>query len=249
MAFTCAALVWSAEGLADCQAQSGPRTAALVELYTSEGCSSCPPADRQMRLIRQLVGADADVVPLSLHVDYWDAIGWKDRFAQARFGQRQSWLVQASGQNTVYTPQFFVSGSEIRDWRSGLSEKVRRVNAMPAAANLRLRAELSPAGTLVVRASTQSQRDSAALYLAVAESGLTSSVSRGENAGATLAHDNVVRVLVGPTRLSGGELQVVREIPISPTWNADQIDVVAFVINERTGEVLQALASKGCARP
>src|SRR4029077_17045378 len=109
-----------AAGLAACDARSGPKTAALVELYTSEGCSSCPPADRQLSRLRQALDSAAEVVPLALHVGYWDYIGWKDAYAQEAFGERQSWLVHANQQTTVYTPQFFVGGAELRLWRGAL---------------------------------------------------------------------------------------------------------------------------------
>ena len=103
---------------AACDARSGPNTAALVELYTSEGCSSCPPADRQLSHLADSLDASAEVVPLALHVGYWDRLGWADRFAQDRFAQRQDWLVQANRQRTVYTPQFFVAGAEIQPGQS-----------------------------------------------------------------------------------------------------------------------------------
>src|SRR5471030_1350375 len=122
-----------AAGFAGCDVRSGPKTAALVELYTSEGCSSCPPADQQLRRLQQVLDPAAEVIPLALHVGYWDYIGWKDPYAQAPFGERQSWLVRANQRNTVYTPQFFVSGSEVRSWQVGLRDSVRQLNALPAA--------------------------------------------------------------------------------------------------------------------
>src|SRR3990170_6794611 len=120
--------------VAACDARSGPNTAALVELYTSEGCSSCPPADQQLSRLRQALDSSAEVAPLALHVGYWDYIGWKDPYAQDRFGERQSWLVRANRRKTVYTPQFFVGGTELRSWQGALREKVRQLNALPAAA-------------------------------------------------------------------------------------------------------------------
>ena len=97
-----------AASMADCDARSGAQTAALVELYTSEGCSSCPPADRQLSMLRESLAADANFVPLALHVDYWDYIGWKDSYARTAFGERQQWLVNLHRQTSMYTPQFFV---------------------------------------------------------------------------------------------------------------------------------------------
>ena len=119
--------------IAACDARSGPMTAALVELYTSEGCSSCPPADPQLSRLRQALDPAAEAVPLALHVGYWDYIGWKDPYAQAAFAERQNWLVHASRQRTVYMSQFFVGGAELRLGRGALRDKVRQLNALPAA--------------------------------------------------------------------------------------------------------------------
>ena len=138
--------------LAGCEAQSGPNTAALVELYTSEGCSSCPPADRQLSHLQQALDPAAVAVPLSLHVDYWDYIGWSDPYAQAEFAKRQRWLVQANHEGVVYTPHFFVSGSELRPWQTALRDAVRNLNAKPAQAQIRIEANLTRNDSLVLAA-------------------------------------------------------------------------------------------------
>ena len=239
-----------ASGFAACEARSGPSTAALVELYTSEGCSSCPPADQQLSRLRQALDAAAEVVPLALHVGYWDYIGWKDPYAQASFGDRQSWLVNANRHRTVYTPQFFIGGAELRSWRGALHDEVQRVNAQPAKAEIRLKAGLAANGALTLRAEATARAgtDPAALYLAVTESGLVSKVMRGENAGVTLAHDHVVRAWIGPIPLVGGAARVQREIALPAAWNRAQLGLVAFVQNERSGSVLQAVGAQQCAR-
>src|SRR5229473_3943230 len=100
------ALLMPTVSFAACDVKSGPKAAALVELYTSEGCSSCPPADRQLSRLREALDPTAVVVPLSLHVDYWDYIGWKDPFARGEFAKRQTWLAHANQQGFVYTPHF-----------------------------------------------------------------------------------------------------------------------------------------------
>lgn len=234
---------------AACDARSGPKTAALVELYTSEGCSSCPPADQQLSRLRQALDPAAEVVPLALHVGYWDYIGWKDPYAQGSFGERQSWLVRANQQKTVYTPQFFVGGSELRSWRGALRDKVRQLNALPAAADIRVQASIAANGALALKAeaSERSGAEPAALYLALAESGLVSAVTRGENSGVTLAHDHVVRVWIGPVSLVAGAARVQREIALPVAWNRARLELVAFVQNERSGSVLQAVRANQCA--
>jgi hypothetical protein len=242
--------VMPSAGFAACDARSGPNTAALVELYTSEGCSSCPPADRHLSHLRQALDPAAEVVPLALHVGYWDYIGWKDPYAQSAFGERQSWLVQANRQRTVYTPQFFVGGSELRAWRGALRDEVRRLNAQPAKAQIRVKAGLAPSGalTLSADATAQAATGPAALHLAVTESGLVSQVMRGENAGARLAHDHVVREWIGPVPLVGGAARLQREIALPAAWNRARLGLVAFVQDERTGGILQAVGAQQCAR-
>ena len=238
-----------ATGFAACDARSGTKTAALVELYTSEGCSSCPPADRQLSRLRQALDPAAEVVPLALHVGYWDYIGWKDPYARAAFEERQSWLVRANQRNVVYTPAFFVNGIELRSWQGALRDRVQQLNALTAAAAIRVQASVTPAGALALNAETTARAGSepAVLYLALAESGLVSKVTRGENSGATLAHDHVVREWIGPVRLVGGAARVQREIALPADWNRARLEVVAFVQVERSGSVLQALSAHQCA--
>ena len=104
-----------------CSKSSPTHSAALLELYSSEGCSSCPPADK---LLSQLAtGSDANLlVPLALHVDYWDYLGWQDRFASSQFTARQRTLSAATHSNTIYTPEFFLNGQEFRGSMSELRD-------------------------------------------------------------------------------------------------------------------------------
>ena len=118
-----------------CMARSGPHTAALVELYTSEGCSSCPPADRWLAGLRAQGYGPERVVPLALHVDYWDYIGWKDPYAKREFSLRQRKLTQLQRMALVYTPQVMLQGRDFRPWSGpAFDEAVSRINARPAAA-------------------------------------------------------------------------------------------------------------------
>src|SRR5205814_10525300 len=102
---------------AACLARSGTQTTVLVELYTSEGCSSCPPADRWLAGIGERYSR-RQVVPLALHVDYWDYIGWKDPYARREFSQRQRRLSQLQRLALVYTPQVLLQGADFRQWGS-----------------------------------------------------------------------------------------------------------------------------------
>lgn len=239
---------------AGCAVSSGPTTTALVELYTSEGCSSCPPADAAVGRLDHALADGARAVPIALHVDYWDSIGWKDPFAQAGFGARHSWRVATLGKRTVWTPHFFVSGAEARDWRETLASQVARVNAEPARANLALDARVGADGKLVIdargtlAAQAAGQGAKPALYLALTESQLSSKVTRGENGGATLHHDHVVRSLIGPIDFSDGRAELRRSLALPADWKRDGLALVGFVEDEASGRVLQAATTGQCLK-
>src|SRR5512134_1318682 len=103
---------------APCRAHSSATTTALVELYTSEGCDSCPPADRWLSSLGSRGHAPDRVVPVALHVDYWDYIGWKDPYAKALFSSRQRRLAQVMRAKIVYTPQVLLQGEDFRRWHT-----------------------------------------------------------------------------------------------------------------------------------
>lgn len=235
---------------AACDVQSGPRTTALVELYTSEGCSSCPPADKQLSQFPSREYGLEQVVPISLHVDYWDDLGWKEPFAQPQFAERQSWLVHANGHKTVFTPHFFVSGTEVRDWRAALGDELNQVISEPARASIRIHAESTRPGAVSVVASATGPGtgDPLALFVALTEDKLTSKITAGENRGATLSHDHVVRKWIGPVALNDGRVEFKQTVSTRSTWNVAQLGIAAFVQDLRTGKVLQAVGASQCAR-
>jgi hypothetical protein len=244
------ALASPGHGNAACTLQSGPKATPLVELYTSEGCSSCPPADRRLGEFSSRAQDLVQVVPISLHVDYWDYIGWKEPYAQEQFGARQSWLTHVNGHKTVYTPHFFVSGIEVRDWDADLVNALRRVGSQDAQARIQLQAGAG-GGAAVSVAASATAIDSAAplgLFVAVTEDKLTSHVSAGENRGTTLTHDHVVREWIGPIPLKGGSAELQRNVTPGPGWNRGELGVAAFVEDLQTGRVLQAVAGAQCLR-
>lgn len=241
------ALAWPLDGAAagPCRAQSGDRRVPLVELYTSEGCSSCPAADRWFSERFSPAAVDA-AVPLAFHVDYWDRLGWKDRFATPAFTQRQYDAMRASGARFVYTPQVVIQGKDFPQWqdRSAIGA-LTAAAAKPARAEIALAAEREQ-GSIVVKATARvpsaADRKGAALYVALADDGLKSDVKAGENAGVRLAHDNVVRVFrAGPSADAGGEIRWELRLPV-PAEAGSASSVVAFVQNAAAGDVLQALS-------
>jgi hypothetical protein len=234
---------------AQCVAESGSGTTALVELYTSEGCSSCPPADRWLASLGQRY-APGSLVPLALHVDYWDYIGWKDPYAKREFSLRQRKLSQLQRLALVYTPQVLLQGRDFRGWGTrAFDEALARINAQPARARIRLALRGGDSKSLEVEATAEllERADDAALYLAVYESKLQSRVSAGENRGRVLDHDYVVLEWQGPIGFPKGmPLSQRRRLPLLPGANAANSGVAAFVQDRRSGEVLQALMRSAC---
>jgi hypothetical protein len=230
-----------------CVAESGPGTAALVELYTSEGCSSCPPADRWLASLGQRY-VPAKVVPLALHVDYWDYIGWRDPYAKREYSLRQRKLSQLQRMALVYTPQVVLQGRDFRGWAGkAFDEAVARINAQPAKVRMKLAVLSVERKTLEVEASAELLEPTAdaALYLAAYQSKLESRVSAGENRGRILNHDYVVLEWLGPFPIAG-RLAERRTLPLLPGARADNSGAAAFVQDRHTGEVLQALLQSAC---
>jgi hypothetical protein len=228
------ALLTPAVHAATCSAVSDDARNRLLELYTSEGCSSCPPADRWLSQLP----ANSGVVPLAFHVDYWDRLGWKDPFAQATFSQRQR--AQNSGLGWVYTPQVMLDGEDFRDWHHGLPAR----SPTPAQVSLSLRLTQMPeyieAQVESRFASSSTSRD-ARLYLALYENRLSSRITAGENAQRTLQHYYVVRQLVGPL----DPQRARHRFAVAPGWQVADLGVTAFVLGAR-GETMQALMRPAC---
>jgi hypothetical protein len=168
---------------ATCQARSGATAPTVVELYTSEGCSSCPPADRWLSQLK----ARPDLLPLAFHVTYWDSLGWPDRYALPEATARQRELANLAGSSQVYTPQVRVDG---RDWRSW-PQLPAPSSAVPLLA-LNLQREGETVTASIPAAANSAARYSG--YWAVVEDGHITQVRAGENAGETLRHDHVVRL-------------------------------------------------------
>ena len=238
-----------------CSKHSPAHTVALLELYTSEGCSSCPPADRALSQLRSAAGSAVpglgidQVVPLSLHVDYWDYIGWKDVFSNKTYTERQRWLSNLANSRTIYTPEMFVAGQELRNWSGGIASAVRRINQQPAKADIGITLGKLNGSSLPVEVSARTTQ-SGKLYVALYENGLTSNVKAGENNGVVLRHDYVVRQWVGPIALSGKpgteQATLAQALTVPAGAVTGNLGVAAFVQTEK-GEVLQALALPVCS--
>ncbi len=219
---------------ATCNASSAETRARLIELYTSEGCSSCPPADRWLSALP----ASPTLVPLAFHVDYWDKLGWRDPYGQPAFSQRQR--QRNTGLGWVYTPQLMLDGEDWRQWSRGLPASKNGMAPVHLSLDLTHHPE-----QLYVQVTSRFTPPASAhgtqLYVALYENQLVSRVNAGENAARTLRHDYVVRELAGPLKPDVAR----HRFRLSRHWQPSQLGVAAFVINGE-GDTLQALARMGC---
>lgn len=165
--------------------ESTEKPTALIELYTSEGCSSCPPADRWLSSLKSDERLWKDFVPLAFHVDYWDYIGWPDRFASKRYSQRQRRYASEFSESTVYTPGVRWGGYEWRSWRRNALP-----DSVPVESSAVLKLSVDDNGDFV--ASYDDDGTATRLNIAILGSELQTEVKRGENHGRTLSHDFVV---------------------------------------------------------
>ena len=230
---------------AACHAASARETVALVELYTSEGCDSCPPADRWLSSTFA-PGTRPGAIALAFHVDYWDRLGWKDRFATAAWTRRQYDAARAARSDLVYTPQVLVQGRDFGDWRNGSrgAEAIAALGRIPARADLALDASPEP-GRIAVKATAHirasADRKGTRLLVALTEDGFVSEIKAGENAGKRLVHDHVVRALHEIPVDAAGDAAGAVALTLPPE-SGTAATVVAFVQNVETGIVLQALS-------
>lgn len=222
-----------------------PPTAVLVELFTSEGCSSCPPADALLaKLAAEGTIGDAIVVPLEFHVDYWDRLGWKDPFSSAAFTKRQQEYGAVFAADDIYTPQMVVAG---RHQFVGSDEAAARAALAKAAADpalaitasarvrgsaLRMTIDLpaAPAGSEPIDVVT-----------ALTEDDLTSAVRRGENSGRTLRHVAVVRRLQTSGQLDADAFVAEGQWPLDARWSRDRLHVVVWLQGRKSKRVYGAV--------
>jgi hypothetical protein len=216
-----------------CAAQSSSSLTPVVELYTSEGCSSCPPADQWLSTLKP-AHAQGKVVAQAFHVNYWDYIGWVDRFAAPAHTARQRQISAANKLGSIYTPQLVRNGLDSRDYKGAAtsSEAARATLQIQQTAADAYEANVTPAEAGAAWSA----------YWTVTEHAHTSRVNAGENKGETLQHDFVVRQYVNAGQYSGVQKLKFNALP-GDAKHPRQINLV--VVDAKTGKPLQAL-SAGC---
>jgi len=228
-------------------------TPVVVELFTSEGCSSCPPADEVLSKLDKMQPIQGvEVIALGEHVDYWNKLGWIDPYSSADFSRRQSRYSDAFNHDSVYTPQMIVDGRD--EFAGGNMERARMAIARAAQApkaNIQLASSQNSGATnsravkLSVHVSDLPRLtagDTAEVLLAITENNLRSEVSRGENAGRYLRHSAVVRELTALGEIGANQNSFDAEptVNLDNGWQRDNLRAVAFVQERGTRRVLGA---------
>jgi hypothetical protein len=214
-----------------CSAQSPATQTPVLELYTSEGCSSCPPADRWLSGLKQ-AAAEGKVVAQAFHVGYWDYIGWVDRFATPAHTTRQRQIASFNKLRSIYTPQLVRNGADWRDYD-------RALVSSPGPAPVAIRIDRRESDAFEATIQPGSGVAAWAAYWSVTEHGHASKVSAGENAGESLRHDFVVRQYV-PLGQYTGEQRVTLRAVAQTAGHARQVNLVVF--DPKTGRALQGLS-------
>jgi hypothetical protein len=222
-------------------------TPVLVELFTSEGCSSCPPADALLsRLGRTQPVHGADIIVLEEHVNYWDRLGWKDPFSSEAATARQNEYGEALGGSQVYTPQMIVDG-RTEFVGSSDTDALRAIRAASQTLKPAVQLSWETGDTLAIHIeplTNAAKGDGQQLYLAVVENMLHSDVKRGENAGRALEHNGVVRELLTLGKIDAASSGFSSTVAVHPAhdWNRANLRATIFVQERRNLHVLAAAA-------
>ena len=218
------------------------RNPVVVELFTSEGCSSCPSADQLLAEIeRTQPVANAQVLVLSEHVDYWNRLGWRDPFSTHGFSERQSAYAEQFKNDGVYTPQMVVDGHA--EFVGSNSARARKAIA-DAGANPKAQVSITSGEKLTVNVEQVPGNVEADVLLAVTEANLRSEVRSGENSGRSLNHTGVVRRLTVLGQTHGGSFSAQASPQIAADWKRGNLQAVVFVQNRKTKQILGAASVK-----
>lgn len=209
---------------------------ALLELYTSEGCSSCPPADELMGKIQNEY-KDQNLYVLAYHVDYWDKQGWKDIFSKAEYTKRQYDYAKFMEKDPIYTPQLIINGKidYIASQETAVRNGIKNALAKPEVAELSIQANQLD-GKLNLNYNTAKVSKNSRLFVAVVQKSAKSNVKRGENAHRILSHYQIVRSLSNFSL--SGNLKGIVSIAIPKDFNSKDYEVIGFIQDMNSGNIL-----------
>lgn len=233
----------------------GRSTAVVLELFTSQGCSSCPPADRLLTALGGERRNGAVVIPLAYHVDYWDHLGWKDPFSSASWSARQNSYAGGLG-SQVYTPQLIVNGTtqlvgnDERAVRGAIEKQLaagnRGVVIIDRVTREGRTLRVDAHAALDRPAAGVSSQAGAEVIAVLYQNGITTAVAAGENGGRKLADDYIVRWEAPAFSLEGGarEARGTVTIPVDPAWSSGDLGVVLFLQNPASREIYGAVSQR-----
>lgn len=222
------------------------RVPVIVELFTSEGCSDCPPADTLLRKLEEIQPVpNAEVIVLSEHVDYWNHDGWTDRFSSSHFTERQRRYVDDFSLDSAYTPEMVVDGRAEFNGANG-PKSLKAIAEAAAQPHVAIDLSLADAASsrLKIGIPASSQAKKAELMLAITESNLTSEVKKGENQGRTLDHTGVVRSLQKIADIKGDAYSSDQALNIDPTWKRQDLRAVVFLQEKNSHHIIGAASLK-----
>ncbi len=212
----------------------------LIELYTSEGCSSCPPADKALAFLeKEQPYMQAEIITLALHVDYWDRLGWKDEFSSPLYSQRQTVYAQKLKLDSTYTPQMIVDG-HTQFVGSNLGEAGKAITEAAKSPKANIEAAFNNENTLQIKIFAVPKHEAATVFLAIAEDNLSSKVKRGENTGKNLEHISVVRELkaIGKIEANSDRFEQEAAFTLKPEWKKENLKYVIFVQENESRRIL-----------
>lgn len=215
-----------------------PAGFAVVELFTSEGCSSCPPADEIVAKIEK-ESAGKPVYILAFHVDYWNRLGWKDQFSSAAYSQRQSKYADWLHLSSVYTPQAVVNGKKefVGSEEGTLRSSIKSSLAIPSAEMITLSDLKTDAGKVSVHYRVAGDSKNSTLLIALVQKNAVSKVLKGENAGSTLSHVQIVKDVQSTDLSTGSSGNVLLPLPANVKGG---LELIAFVQKKNSGEITGA---------
>lgn len=244
--FICVAIITAVCFIAGSQsfAQQKERTPVIVELFTSEGCAACPPADKYLQKLSEDQPVEGvEIIVLAEHVDYWNRLGWTDPFSSALFSKRQNYYANFFNQKAVFTPQMIVDGT--RELREKDGDKPFVDAARDQKSIVKLSIEKEAGNTVSLKVSITklpaiAKGDQAFVLLAVTENNLISNVLSGENSGRKLKHMAIVRNLEGIGEATGEETTLSTDVTLKKDWKHNDLSLVAFVQEARGRRILGA---------
>ena len=217
---------------------------AVIELFTSQGCSSCPSADRLLsRTINDAKVNGKKIFALSFHVDYWNRLGWRDPFSSMEYSQRQSEYASLMNLNSVYTPQMIVNGSHelIGSDEGNLKDAIREsLQATPEAAFKTLSATIQNANPPSLKYSLNGNYTNCKINFALVSLTETTYIKKGENGGLTLTNENVVRQFVSVPATKEGEIS----FKSSPVPLVNNLAIVAYIQNLNDSKIIGAASAE-----